>query len=180
MQSKLTRWNATAVATMPAPATLAQWQLLMRAGVELAGRGRLPDANRLYAQALGVARALLLRSIAAVEGDGDGDGEAEDSLAAERLHDDRVAAFVVTRLNLADLCAAMGERHAAVAHRCIAHRTLMTLLRSDQVAPALQQAALRHSRQTQVALMDHVAAHGPHPDIEAALRAAPQPAATVH
>ncbi len=170
MHLKPTRWKPEPAAPAAAQPSLADWQVLMRAGVEHVSGGRFAHADRCYAEALAIARALLLRSIA-------GD---EAEAGAERVHDDRVAAFVVTRLNMADLCMALGERHAAVAHRCIAHRTLMTLLRSDKVAPALQQAALRHSRQTHVALLDHVAVHGSHPDVDVALRTAPQPAATFH
>ena len=139
---------------------LRAWEMLMREGVAAARGGRFGAAEDLYQRALELARGLLYL-------DAPGGGH----------EDDRVAAFVVSRLNLADLYRDADRTDAAVAHLCAAHRTLMALLRNGQTPQALRQAAFRHSRETHAALLAHVAEYGGHPDIEAAVRAGCMPLA---
>ncbi|MGC4008437.1 MAG: hypothetical protein QM805_05250 [Pseudomonas sp.] len=133
-------------------ALLQDWQALMRSGLD-ASRSHAPaQARAHYLHALAIARQLLAGP----------PGDVAD--------DDRVAAFVVTHLNLAESLADSGQPAAAVAYLCGAHRTLMQLLR-DTASPApLQMAACRHSRETHAALIGHWAEHGAHPEIMDALR----------
>jgi hypothetical protein len=158
-------FSTTAVAAEASTGGLPAWERLMRRGVDASRRGHIVLAEGLYLQALGIAEPLL---------------EAGGSESA----DNRVAAFVVTHLNLADLHRDADRTEDAVAHLCTAHRTLMALLREGQTEPALQQAACRHSRETHAALISHLGEHGAHPAILAALRAGcmpfPPPGVTLH
>lgn len=158
-------FSASNVMDPPADGGLLAWERLMRRGVDAARCGHLLLAEGLYLQALGVAQPLL------------------DTGCAERA-DDRIAAFVVTHLNLSDLHRDAERIEDAVAHLCVAHCRLMALLRDPQTEPALQQAACRHSRETHAALVVHLGEHGGHPAILAALRAGcmpfPPPGVTLH
>lgn len=144
---------------------LRTWERVMRRGVDAARGGQLLLAEGLYLQALGLAQPLL------------------DAGCAE-CADDRIAAFVVTHLNLSDLHRDAERTEDAVAYLCVAHCRLMALLRDPQAEPALQQAACRHSRETHAALVAHLGEHGVHPAILAALRAGcmpfPPPGITLH
>ncbi len=144
-------------AGLPSVGGLREWEGLMRRGVDAARCGHAMLAEGLYLQALGIAQGLL---------------EAD---ARGHSADDRVAAFVVTHLNLADLHRDAEQTNEAVAHLCAAHRTLMALLRDAGTEPTLQQAACRHGRETHAALMAHLGEHGSHPAIVAALRAGCMP-----
>ena len=131
--------------------------------VSRSGRGTL--AEGLYLEALALSRTLL-----------------DVGTGADGRADDCVAAFVVTHLNLSELHAEADETAAAAAYLCVAHRTLMALLRDPGADPVLQRAACRHSRETHAALLAHIAEHGSQPDIVDALRAGclpfPMPAST--
>jgi len=141
-------------------ADLRAWESLMRRSIEAARCGNTALAGHLCAQALLIAEALL--------------GPGHEDLSA----DDRLAAFVVTHLQFADLHAEQGgDIDAAALYRCRAHQTLMALLRDPQAEPALQQAACRHSRETHAALLLHLIEHGSHPAIVAALHAGCMPIA---
>ncbi len=132
---------------------LPKWQALMRRGMN-ADRGRAPaKAQALYLLARDIARVLLLQGSA-------------DPMSA----DDRVAAFVVTHLNLADAFADAGQPDVAATHLCAAHRDLIALLLDEGAAPELRQAACHHARETHAALVLHLSEHGEHPEIMAALR----------
>lgn len=141
---------------VPPPSGLPEWEGLMRGVGDAMRRGQAVLAETTCLQALAIAQALLM---------------AGDTARA----DDRMAAFVVTHLQLADLCRNADREHQAVAHLCTAHCTLMALLRSVTADPALQQAAFRHSRETHAALLAHLAEHGSDPAIVAALRAGCMP-----
>ncbi|MGB3071862.1 MAG: hypothetical protein WBC18_25180 [Ottowia sp.] len=135
---------------LPGP-LLPEWKALMRRGMN-ADRGRAPEqAQALYLLARDIAQTLL-------------EGSADPMPA-----DDRVAAFVVTHLNLSDSFSDAGQPEAAVPHLCSAHRKLIALLVVDGVASDLRQAAWRHSRETHAALIQHLSEYGDHPDIMAAL-----------
>ncbi len=142
-------------AAMPA-AGLAEWQSLMRRGREAARCGNTALAGHLYQQSLVIARGLIARG---------------DTSSA----DDRLAAFVVTHLNLADLHNDLDEPQAAVVHLCGAHETLMALMRDPAGDHDMQQAAFRHSKATHTALLDHLSEHGSHPAVLDALRAGCMP-----
>jgi hypothetical protein len=137
-------FSTSAVAAEAATGGLPAWERLMRRGVDASRRGHIVLAEGFYQQALGIAQPLL---------------EAGEGGSA----DHRVAAFVVTHLNLADLHRDAERTDDAVGHLCTAHRTLMALLRDGQTEPALQQAACRHSRETHAALVLHLSEHGAHP-----------------
>ncbi|QJE02814.1 DUF2753 family protein [Massilia forsythiae] len=83
---------------------------------------------------------------------------------------DCVAALVVSHHNLADLWRARGDTGGAAAHLCRAHEALLALASDDGRDACLRQAALRHLRETHLALVAHAARHGPHDRITRALR----------
>jgi hypothetical protein len=135
---------------------LVEWQSLMRRGCDAARCGNTALAGHLYQQSLVIAQSLMAH----------GRGFSAD---------DRLAAFVVTHLNLADLHNDLEEPHAAVAHLCGAHETLMALVRDPHGDHDMQQAAFRHSRETHAALLSHLSEHGSHPAVLDALRAGCMP-----
>ena len=137
-------------------AGLAEWQSLMRRACDAARCGNTALAGHLYQQSLVIAQSLMTH----------GDGFNAD---------DRLAAFVVTRLNLADLHNDLDEPQAAVAHLCGAHETLMGLVRDQAGDHDMQQAAFRHSRETHAALLAYLSEHGSHPAVLDALRAGCMP-----
>ncbi len=146
---------------------LRDWQALMRRGVDASRQGETMVARRLYLQAQGLTLALLAcRTCDAVD------------------DDDRVAAFVVTHLNLADSFQGTGHIALALAQLWTAHQTLMGLLHDERVAMTLRLAALRHSRETSAALVEHSAQHASHPEIVATVRggclSVPPPGALAH
>ncbi|MGJ7491318.1 hypothetical protein [Variovorax sp. ZT4R33] len=155
------------VTTMPQIEGLPAWEGLMRRGIEAAREGRADRAEALYCRALDLAQRLL---------------DAPDAPPASA--DDRIAALVVSHLNLADLYRDADRMEAGVAQLCTAHRALMALLRDRRAGPALQLAACRHSRETHAALVAHLDEHGAHPAVLAALRAGCMPfpphGATLH
>ncbi|WP_277188042.1 hypothetical protein [Caballeronia sp. BR00000012568055] len=136
--------------------TLPLWESLMRQAVADERAGQLSLARAGYERALAIALRLL---------DAPPPGRAEDCLAA----------LVVSHHNLADLLADSSDsndRNAAARHLCHAHETLIALHTSIARPVSLRQAALRHSRETHMALVRHVARHGPHPLIARTLDAA--------
>lgn len=120
-----------------------------------AARGDHPaQARRCWQRALAIARELLQEVV---------DGRPlSDPSACEA----RVAAFVVTHHNLADLRRDAGQLRAATAHLCIAHRTLTALACAEGASARLQLAALRQIRETHAALLGHLRNHGPDPQVE--------------
>lgn len=97
---------------------------------------------------------------------------------------DRLAAFVVAHLNIADCYADMGQPSSAAECLSCAHHKLMALLHGDTVPESLQIAASRQLHQTYAALSEHRAKHGEHPLVERALNACrahmPVPGALLH
>ncbi|MFT3721181.1 hypothetical protein [Pseudorhodoferax sp.] len=130
---------------------LAPWQSVMARGTAAARQGQLLLAMSSFQEALAIARALL-------------------AAPGERC-DDCVAALVVSHHNLAEVQADAGGSDLAATQLAQAHETLMRLLCDPAADGALQQAALRHSRETHAALLLHLEANGPHPAISRALRA---------
>ncbi len=131
---------------------LHEWKALMDQGLH-ASRGHEPaQAQMLYRHALAFAQQLLAGP------------------AGQVTDDDRVAAFVVTSLNLAESLVDMEQMAEAVLCLSGAHRTLMALLRNETTSMSLQQAICRHGRETHAALVRHWSEHGVHPEIMVALR----------
>lgn len=119
---------------------LREWQRLTRQGLAASRAHCVAHALTWHTRALGVARQLL--------------AHAEDGIAA----DDRLAAYVVAHLNLADCYAGMDQPASAAECLCRAHHKLMALLHSDTAPPSLRMAAARHLHHTHAALHLH---HGP-------------------
>ena len=137
---------------VPPSPLLHEWQRLTREGLAASQAHRLMHALAWYERALQVARQLLAHA------------------DADMPDDDRLAAFVVAHLNLADCHTDMN--HPACAAVCLsgAHRQLVALMRSEAEPVALRLAACRHLRQTFAALHQHRATHGEHPAIAKTLR----------
>lgn len=131
---------------------LPMWETITRESLIAEREGQSVLALAGYRRALSIARQLI---------DAPPAGRAEDC----------VAALVVSCHNLADLHAAQGDLELAAEHLSRAHEALIALLLDTQREPALQQAAIRHSRETHMALIGHVSRHGPDPLITRALRA---------
>ncbi|KND61113.1 TPR repeat [Candidatus Burkholderia verschuerenii] len=126
--------------------TLPQWESEMRQATQAERDGHVAIARAGYEHALSIARQLL---------DAPPSGRADDCLAA----------LVVSHHNLADLLVDAGEFDAAALHLCLAHETLIALHLHPGKSASLRRAALHHSRETHVALIRHLARHGPHPRI---------------
>jgi len=132
--------------------SLPLWERVMREAVRTSQAAPANVALKAYQQALEIAHRLI--------------GQSPSGRA-----DDCVAALVVSHHNLADLHAELGDIDSAAEHLCRAHETLITLFLDAGRGASLQQAALRHSRETHVALLNHIRAHGPHPLMTRALSA---------
>ena len=74
--------------------------------------------------------------------------------------DDRLAAFVVAHLNLAECLQATDQ--SASAGECLrcAHNRLTRMLQGDDASDSMRVAASKHIRYTYAALSDHHAEHG--------------------
>lgn len=127
------------------------WEHAIQRG-NAAARIGSPNARRLLKQALGVAEQLL--------------GRADACLNADAC----IAALVVSRLNMADLCLLSQAREEGVEHLCRAHHTLTALMHCADSALPLRQAAWRHSRETLAALMAYRRDHGEHAAIARAIQ----------
>lgn len=79
--------------------------------------------------------------------------------------EDCIAALVVSHHNLADLHAELGDANSAARQLCRAHETLCALSLSATRPAPFRHIALRHSRETHVALIRHLARYGPNPRI---------------
>lgn len=135
-----------------ASASLPLWETITRESLIAERDGQIVFALAGYRRALSIARQLI---------DTPPPGRVEDC----------VAALVVSCHNLADLHAGQGDLDLAAGHLSRVHETLIALLLDTGRDPVLQQAAVRHSRETHMALIGHVSRHGPDPLITRALRA---------
>lgn len=153
----------------PAQASLRCWESLTRRGLDAHRSGQPALALPLYRRALRIAQALLAGPFC----------EACDA----RSVDDRLAAFVVSHLNLADLYADGDDPGLGLAHVNHAHQVLITLMCDEHAPRALRDAACRHSRETHVALLGRAQGDG-RPLVGAVSHEAPMPlarhGATVH
>ncbi|GJH19224.1 hypothetical protein CBA19CS22_21800 [Caballeronia novacaledonica] len=130
--------------------SLPLWEAAMRQAVNAERDGQTAPALGNYERALAIAQCLI------------------DAPPAGRA-DDCLAALVVSHLNLADIRVAQGDPNAAAPVLCHAHEALIALSLDAARPASLRQAALRHSRETYVALIRHIARHGPHPLITRAI-----------
>jgi hypothetical protein len=128
------------------------WERVMREAVRTSRAAPRHVALKAYEQALEIAHRLI------------------EQPPPERA-DDCVAALVVSHHNLAGLHAERGDIDSAAEHLCHAHETLIRLFLDNSQDTSLRQAALRHSRETHFALLNHLRAHGPHPFVTRALGA---------
>lgn len=113
---------------------LQEWQRLTREGLEAHRAHCVVHALVWHQRALQVAHQLM-------------------ELPADVADDDRLAAFVVAHLNLADCHADMNQPAAAADCVGCAHRRLLALLHDEAQPPTLRQAAARHLRETLAALL---------------------------
>jgi len=149
-------------------ARLLAWERVMHEAVAATREGQWRVAHAHYAQALALSQALF---------------DALDCPASRP--DDTLAAFVVTRLNVADLQRQGGEFDLAAHGVCGAHRALLALTRDDAMPEPVRRAAFRHLRETHAALLAHLAGQGACPNVLHALRLsgmpfALQPACALH
>jgi hypothetical protein len=140
---------------------LRMWERLMHSAAQAALTKKLAQAQRLYERALLLSQALY------------------DEVAAQPAStpDAHLAAYVLTRLTVADLHRAMGEPELAGHGLCLAHRALLVLTRDHRVALGARQAAFRRARQTHAALLAHVAEQGASPNVLHTLRVGGMPLA---
>ncbi|BBU29927.1 hypothetical protein BTHE68_36610 [Burkholderia sp. THE68] len=133
--------------------SLPLWETAMRQAVKAERDRQTALALAGYERALSIAQRLI---------DAPPAGRANDCLAA----------LVVSHHNLADLRVAQGDPNAAAPLLCRVHETLIALSLDAARPVSLRQAALHHSRETYVALIRHIARHGPHPLITCAIAGA--------
>lgn len=139
-------------------ARLLAWERVMHEAAAATRAGRWQVAHAHYAQALALSQALF---------------DALDCPASRP--EDTLAAFVVTRLNVADLQRQAGELELAAHGLCGAYRALLALTRDDGVPVPVRQAAFRHARETHAALLAHLAEQGDCPNVLHALRLSGMP-----
>ncbi|RZT29258.1 hypothetical protein [Cupriavidus agavae] len=149
------QYSATQASPAPDDASLPLWERTMRAAVSRQRAGQWKPAADGYRQALDIALLLMDRAPAA-------------------RADDCVAALVVSFLNLSDAQAELGHAEQAVALLCNAHETLLALHLEPCRLPELRAAALRHTRETHMAIVMHARDHGMHPLCARALDAGRQ------
>ncbi|WP_395027213.1 hypothetical protein [Comamonas odontotermitis] len=116
---------------------LDEWKRLTQAGLQASRAHCAAHALTWHVKALRVANRLLLQSF---------DGVADD---------DRLAAFVVAHLNIADCYADMGQLSEAAECVDCAHHRLLALLQDEATPHPLRQAAYRHLHQTFAAQRRH-------------------------
>jgi hypothetical protein len=150
--SSITPFSADTASAAPEP-SLPLWESITRQAIKDERDKRHACALAGYERALPIAQQLI---------NAPPSGRAEDCLAA----------LVVSYHNLADLRVAQGEFDTAAHLLCRAHESLVALALHAERPAALREAALRHTRESHVALIRHVARHGPHPLIADVLKAA--------
>ena len=119
-----------------------QWKRTILSGNSCFNRGDLTDARELYLQALALAQVLFDRW---------------------RVADEAVAAYVISHHNLADLHLSLGQPEESAEYLCTVHQRLLNVIQDPQMAPALRQAALRHSNKTYSELLGFVGQYGEYP-----------------
>lgn len=136
--------------------SLQDWEQLAQRARGHADAGQLESALAVQVKALYVAQQLV------------------DSPALDARPDDCLAAWVVSYLNLADMLALREQPALAAEYLCDAHRGVLALGSAAQHAPSVHQAAWRHVRETQTALLDWQRLYGPSEAVASALQATAQ------
>ena len=135
------RGTASSAPGRPAPGYLGKWQAQMACSVNALQQGDFQCALGHLMQAGILAKAIL-------------------SDPSRRISDDdRVAAYVVTHLNLADVSVQENYGELALDYLCRAYRALATLIADQQAAISLRQSAFRHIRELRAALARFSAGH---------------------
>lgn len=147
-----------AVSTARLSPSLAVWEAVTRGALAAERAGRAVVALGGYRRALAIARQLI-------------DTAPLSPRSALPRAEDCVAALVASWHNLATLLAVRGDFARAAQHLCDAHEAVVALYLDTHRGGALRRAALRHSRETHLALVYHEKEHGPHPLTTRALRA---------
>lgn len=131
-------------------ALLAEWRRVTAEGLNASRAQCLAHALAWHQQALQIAHHLF------------------HHVSSGIADDDRLAAFIVAHINLADCYAALGECNDAVDCLCCAHHQLLSLVASDSTPEPMRMAAYRHLRESQAAMNEFCAEHGDHPLMEQA------------
>lgn len=124
---------------------LGEWKRLTSVGLEASRTHCAAHALAWHVQALRIGHRLLQC--------------AEADVAA----DDRLAAFVVAHLNIADCYASLNQPGTAAECVNCAHRKLVSLLQDEATAEPLRQAACRQLHQTFAAQSQYDGAHAAPP-----------------
>ncbi|WP_191832286.1 hypothetical protein [Pseudomonas fluorescens] len=132
------------------------WKRTTEIANRLFDQGELVDARELYLQALALAQVLF-----------------------ERWHDadEAVAVCVIAHHNLADLHLRLNQPQESAEYLCAIHQRLLQAMQDQRLAPALREAALRHSGKTYTELLNFISEYGQYPRTERLLHShGPQPA----
>jgi hypothetical protein len=134
------------------------WKKLICRGNRSFELGLLDEAGDNYCAALAEAD----HGIACLVHDCAGECSAEEAGGTCRYLDAvaAVAAYVVTRLNLADLCLRLDRSEEAAAHLREMQARLTAIIDDRRHPWILRAAALRNSRRAQDAVLSFVAKHG--------------------
>ncbi|WP_051231765.1 tetratricopeptide repeat protein [Stutzerimonas azotifigens] len=124
------------------------WKDMIAAGNRHFQLGDWVEARELYLQALALALTLFERWPDA---------------------DEAVAALVVSHHNLADLHLRLGQPEESAEYLCACHERLLRSMADPHLGEGLRQAALRHSRETYVALLSFTTEQGFSPRCDALL-----------
>lgn len=133
--------------------TFHAWEQLARRALQFSQHGKIESAMALQINALQVAARLLVGPML-------------------YAHPDRcMAAWVVSHHNVAQLLEQRQQLVLALDYLCDAHIGLRSIQSAPATAPEVQQAALRHMRETHAALLQWHSRYGSCTCIDAALRA---------
>lgn len=132
--------NAHSTASTSTLPLLEEWKLLTNAGLQASRAHCAAHALTWHVRALRVANRLLLQPSNGV------------------TDDDRLAAFIVAHLNVADCYADLGQHSDAMECVNCAHHKLIGLLHDEATPDPLRRAAYRHLHQTFAAQSRHSAA----------------------
>lgn len=134
-----------------------RWKRLILDGNRSFELGQLAHARSAYAEAL---------------------FEAERLLSDWADGNDAMAAYVTTRLNLADLFDSIDEPERALCHLKTAHARLLRLVAQAADQPARLLSALRHCQRTRTEMLRYALVHGLDDPIDPGSR--PRPVASLH
>lgn len=137
---------------------LQHWQALTRQANAAFALGQLDQATAVYRQALGIAGRLL---------------------KADLPPDDAIAAYTVSRLNLAEAHDRAGDAERAAKELVGAHLRLLKMALDPSLPQDWRDAALCHSQRSHLELQHFLRTHE-HPGIARLLQASHPPASTLN